>query len=454
MSEELLRKADLSGLPEEGLAVVGLSGGADSTALACWLSERLLRERILLAHVNHMLRGEESERDEAAVREFARSTGLRLVVSRTDVGALAKERGLGLEECGRQVRYAFFHSLAPGENDRILTAHNAEDNAETVLLNLCRGAGLDGLCGIPRQRGKILRPFLRVSRRETEAYCREKGLSFVEDSTNRSPEFARNKVRLEVLPLLRELNPRVVEALGQTAELLTGDRDFLREEAGSLLARAARPYGLDVPTLLKAPGALRSAALKAWLEDAGCRNLEKKHLDLAERCLSEGGAAQLPGGVTVRRGAGLLFADRPRKSEPFSVTVRLPAPGETQTRTPLPGGKVLVLERREGPFKKSEQKIHNLYFKNLLDCAIITGTLTARTRREGDRFTPGGGSVSKSLKQVFRECGMPAGLRGSAVLLECRGKLAFCEGAGVSRDFRAAENTRQALAVTVTDAGE
>ena len=137
--------ASLDGLPHLGRLVVGFSGGADSTALSFWLMGQVKKDRIILAHVNHMLRGGEANQDEAFCRDFAEKHGLRLEVLKIDVGALAAKRGVGTEECGRQVRYQFFARLAPGEDDRILTAHNAEDNAETMILNLCRGAGLEGV---------------------------------------------------------------------------------------------------------------------------------------------------------------------------------------------------------------------------------------------------------------------------------------------------------------------
>ena len=199
---ELLAGADISGLPQRGKVVVGFSGGADSTALAHWLLGRLGPERLVLAHVNHQLRGEESDRDEAAARAFAQRFGLDFALRREDVAALARRRGLGLEECGRQVRYGFFQSLAPGEEDRILTAHNANDNAETVLMHLCRGTSLPGLLGIPARRGKVLRPLLRVPRGEIEAYCQAHGLPYVTDSSNLSREYTRNRLRLEVVVLM------------------------------------------------------------------------------------------------------------------------------------------------------------------------------------------------------------------------------------------------------------
>lgn len=442
MSKEFA--ADLSALPRKGLLVVGFSGGADSTALAHYLSEHVEKERILLAHLNHMLRGAEAERDEALAREFAQSRGLRLSVSRVDIAALAKKEGRGVEACGREARYAFFASLAPGEYDRILTAHHADDLAETMLLNLARGAGLEGLCGIPKERGKILRPLLNVTREEIERYCEAYALPFAEDSTNASAQYARNFVRLEVMPLLKRLNPQVTRALLQTADLLSEDRDLLREQADELLEKARRPYGLSAEVLLDAPVSLRARAVKRFLEESGCADLEKKHLDAALLCLCEGGAVQLPGEVTVRRGQGLLSAVRKAEQLDFCCPLSL-------GRTKLPNGKTVVLEQKPAADVRDGKKIHNLYFKMAVDCAIMTGSLTARTRREGDRFAPAGRGCTKPLKQVFQDCGMPPDLRGSAVLLELNGQLVFCEGVGPAEGFQVTEHTEKVLLVTVEE---
>lgn len=437
----LLSGADLSDLPEEGLVVVAFSGGADSTALAHWLSCHIQKERILLAHVNHMLRGEEADRDEAAARAFAQAQGLRFSVLRADVKALSRERRQGLEECGREVRYGFFASLALGEGDRILTAHNADDNAETVLLNLCRGASLQGLCGIPRQRGKILRPFLGVTREQIEAYCRFHGLSYVTDSTNLSDAFSRNRLRHQVIPVLRELNPRFEKAVFQTTRILSRDRAFLRQEEQALLDRARGPYGLRSEILLGAPDALRFGAVKQYLEEAGCGELSQKHLEEACRILSKGGGAILPGRVSVKCAQGVFFALKMEEQPPFSVPVFL---GETA----LPNGKTLVLRKKS---LGKDPKIHNLLFKKALDYDIINGNLIARTRREGDRFAPMGRGVSKSLKQLFQEMGVPAELRSRMLLLESGGELAFCEGAGPSQGFRITGRTKTALIVEIRE---
>ena len=257
---ELLAGADISGLPQRGKVVVGFSGGADSTALAHWLLGRLGPERLVLAHVNHQLRGEESDRDEAAAHAFAKRFGLDFALRREDVAALARRRGLGLEECGRQVRYGFFQSLAPGEADRILTAHNANDNAETVLMHLCRGTSLPGLLGIPARRGKVLRPLLRVPRGEIEAYCQAHGLPYVTDSSNLSREYTRNRLRLEVLPVLEELNPSFLEAVARMTDTLSQDSACLEAQAQALLEACRGPWGLDAAKLRQMGDLLRDKA--------------------------------------------------------------------------------------------------------------------------------------------------------------------------------------------------
>ena len=431
---EYFAAADLSGLPPEGLAVVGFSGGADSMALAHWLSGKLPRERLVLAHVNHLLRGEEAERDQAAAQAFAQRLGVRFALLREDVGALAREKGLGLEECGRQVRYAFFHSLAKGEGDRVLTAHNAQDNAETVLLHLARGTGLSGLCGIPPRRGKVLRPFLSVRREEIEAYCREMDLPFVTDSTNLTGDFSRNLLRRQVFPVLEGLNPRFVESVLRAAELLSRDRDCLEELSRQLLERARLPWGLEGKLLLDAGESLGLRALGAYLREAGCRDLERRHLESCWQLLVSGGALSLPGGVAAQCRQGVFYAWKPAPARPFSVEVSL---GETA----LPGGQVLVLVKETGKSGGQTPKIHNSFFKNALDCAIITGrlrsgsVLAARTRQPGDRFCPVGQREERSLKHLFQQARVPAPCRDRAVVLTLDGRIAWCQGLGASREF-------------------
>lgn len=436
-------------LPEEGLLVVGFSGGADSTALSHWLMGRVEKERILLAHVNHMLRGDEADRDQAAAVSFAREHGLRIEVLRADVGRLARERGIGEEECGREVRYGFFSKLAKAENDRILTAHNADDNAETILFNLCRGTGPDGLCGIPRQRGKILRPLLGVSRAEIEEYCREQGLSYVTDSSNLSDSYTRNRLRHQVLPVLKELNPRFTEAAAGTAGLLSEDREYLMDKARRLLKRAENMWGLETKALLSEGKSVRSRAVKLFLERAGGRDLERGHIETALSILERGGAADLPG-VRVSCAQGVLWAGRAGGCEPFEIPARL---GEN----PTPMGKRVILREIVPAKAENPEKIQNLLFKNALDYDIMTGPAAShpeaalRSRRPGDRFTPAGRGLSKPIKQIFQEQRVPGPVRDGVPLLVCGGEIAWCPGAGVCERFKATKRTKRILLVEIED---
>ena len=441
---ELLAAADLSGLPDQGRVVVGFSGGADSTALCHWLLGQVDPRRLVLAHVNHLLRGEESRRDEDAARDFARQRGLAFAVEREDVAALARQRGLGLEECGRQVRYRFFHSLAAGEQDRILTAHHAGHNAETVLMRLCRGTSLPGLLGIPARRGKVLRPFLKVTRREIEAYCRAQGLAYVTDSSNLSGEYARNRLRLEVVPVLEELYPGFLQAVSRMTDTLAQDQDCLESQARDLLERARLPWGLDRQVLAAAHPALSSRALLLYWEEGQASSLEKCHLDALGRCLRRGGETDLPGGVRAQCSQGVFSLEKPERPRPFSVEAGL---GETV----LPCGKVLVLREKEARTGEETPKIHNLLFKNALDYDIITGNLKARSRREGDRFSPAGRRITKSLKGLFQENRIPLAQRDRTVLLEWEGRLVFCEGVGPAEGFQPTERTRRLLAVEIRE---
>ena len=393
------------------------------------------------------MRGEESQRDEEACRAFAQGHALRLEVLREDVAALARQEGLGLEECGRNVRYRFFESLAPGKEDRILTAHNANDNLETILLHLCRGTSLPGLLGIPYSRGKVLRPLLKVPREEIEAYCRREGLSYVTDSSNLSQEYTRNRLRHQVLPVLEELNPQVLEAVSRMVGTLSQDESFLEEQAFSLLQEARVPWGLDTALLGASHRAVQTRALRLFCREQGVPPLEKQHVDALCCCLAQGGETGLPGGFLAQCSQGVFSLKKKGEAgeaEGFSQEVAL-------GKTDLPCGKTLFLQVKPLSQGENSPKIHNLLFKNALDYDIITGNLRARSRREGDRFSPAGRRLSKSMKQLFQEQKVPVFQRGRVVLLEAAGQLVFCEGVGPAEGFQVTERTKWALLVDIRE---
>ncbi|MBQ4100128.1 MAG: tRNA lysidine(34) synthetase TilS, partial [Oscillospiraceae bacterium] len=195
--------------------IVAVSGGADSMALLhlllCYKTKMNLH--IEVCHINHLIRGDEAYRDEAFVKDYCEKNGIPFHLLRADIPKLADECGKSLEECGRDVRYSFFAQTASKIGAKIATAHTHSDSIETLLLNIARGTGAKGLCGIPAVRGNIIRPLIFCTREDIETYNKENNVSFVDDSTNFSREYSRNKIRLDVVPILKELNPSLEKAV-------------------------------------------------------------------------------------------------------------------------------------------------------------------------------------------------------------------------------------------------
>lgn len=281
--------------------VCALSGGRDSVALLhCLLA---LREELDLsvsaAHFNHCLRGDESDGDEAFVRNLCKDWGVPLAVGRGDPTSRAGESP---EEAARNLRYAFLRV----QHGWIATAHHADDQAETILLNLLRGTGLKGLCGMEVQSGTVVRPMLDVTGDEIDDYIRQHGLPYREDSTNREDDALRNRLRHHVLPLLKAENPNLLETVTRMTGLLQLDEAYLEVQTNRLLDDARRANGYHCPTLLSAPEVLRKRAIRQLLT---IPKPSMAHVALVERLLArQDGSASvtLPGGLTALREYDLL----------------------------------------------------------------------------------------------------------------------------------------------------
>ena len=252
--------------PKGGVLLCAVSGGRDSVCLLHYLAAIAPQRGFTVAagHLNHQMRPE-ARRDEDFVRELCRTLGVAFYTEAAPVYETAARWGLGVEETGRRLRYEFLFRTADAIGaDRIATAHHAQDQAETVLLNLLRGTGPEGLGGIPPVRGRIVRPLLQTSRAEIEDYLQENGLSHVEDSTNEDTHYARNRLRRELWPRLETINPALTKAIGRTAEILRRENGYL----DTLAAEYLPPSGTAVETarLLSAPEALRSRVMRLLLE--------------------------------------------------------------------------------------------------------------------------------------------------------------------------------------------
>ena len=399
----------------EGLALIppgsrvlcAVSGGSDSMCLLhlLWTQQEERNLRVLAAHYEHGLRGEESLRDARFVESWCRERGIPCVVGHGDVASYAREKGLGLEEAARELRYAFLEQTAAQQNcDWIVTAHTADDNAETLLLNMCRGSGGRGLMGIPPRRGKILRPLLSWDRPQIEAYLQAQKVEHVEDSSNDSDVYARNRIRHRVLPALRELNPRFSQAALRTAALLRQDEDCLGKQAHNWLAAHFDGESLPVGQLLQLHPAIAGRVLRAVCP----RSLSQRQTEaLLAFCAGRGlGYLDLPG-LRVRREQGRLFVT---ETERRAIPPRTLQP-EVPLTVPEAG---LCLEMHE---TDCIQQIYDLFKTYLFKCENICGSIICTGRLPGDRIRPLGRGCSKSLKALFHEAGMTQAERDRCLVL-------------------------------------
>lgn len=396
--------------------LVALSGGADSVALLRVLCE--LGYPVRAFHLNHCLRGAESERDEAFCRALCARLGVELMAERVDVAAQARQQGAGVEETARRIRYARLQDAAQGA--KIATAHTADDNLETVLFHLVRGTGPKGLAGIPPVRGQIIRPLLRVERAQVEAYLASLGQDYVTDSTNEEDAYTRNRIRHTVVPALRAIQPSAAQAAARLGDLLRQDEDCLGSLALQCLAQAARPDGAwEIAPLRRAHPAVRSRALRRLLAQGGMplRDLTAQHIRALERLLeSKNPSARcgLPHGFAARReyGALRLTREEARQARP---AVPLSVPSEMLLWDGSVRVSVHVLEKNEVFYKS-----FNTF---CVDCGTIDFvSLCVRTRRTGDRIrlTEKGGS--RTLKKLLIDCKIPRHRRdGLAVIADKNG---------------------------------
>lgn len=249
---------------------VALSGGADSVSLLRALAESadLLGITVCACHLNHGLRGEESDRDEQFCKSLCEKLQIPIYTKRIDVAA-HQNKHEGTENAARRVRYAFFREIHERVGGVVATAHTASDNTETVLLNLTRGTGLRGLCGIPPRREFIIRPLLKVTREDVERYLDSIGQDFTTDQTNLSLDYTRNKIRMNITPRLEEINPTFAQAVARMCGAAREDCEFLEELAERALAEAESGRGYDAAKINALPEAVKSRAVRKILEDGG-----------------------------------------------------------------------------------------------------------------------------------------------------------------------------------------
>ncbi len=431
--------------PPDTTVVVGLSGGADSVALLHWLlsvREELSLAAVTAVHVNHGLRGEEAARDQQFAEQLCAAWQVPLTVVNADVAALAQEMHTGWEEAGRHLRYRALETAADAYSTaRIATAHTATDNAETVLLHLCRGCGLHGLAGIPPVRGRVVRPLIDCSRAEIEDYCAAEGLAYVIDSTNTDVAYARNRIRQLVMPQLREINPQAEVAIGRLiararewdSAVTTQAEQALREvRRGTDIYDRAVLRGLS-PTVL-------GAVWRRLLGECGEQRGSEVQIAQATALLERGGMLSLPGGrqLTVER-------ETVRIGEPLADTPPFCYEDVTPNRDFMVGDCVWRLETLSR--EEYEQKLNILEnsFANACDCDKISGSLRLRARQAGDAYRPAGRGCRKTLKKLFNEAALSVRERAEIPLLCDDEGIVLVGGFGCDERVRITEETQTVL---------
>lgn len=423
---------------------VAVSGGVDSVVLLDLLGELSegLKLSLLVLHVEHGIRGEESRRDEAFVRRLARERGLEFHSERVDTPSFAREQKLSLEEAARELRYRFFEAAYRRLGlDRIALGHTADDQVETVLMAFLRGGGLRGLKGMPPVRGLYIRPLLRFWREEIEAYARRRGLQWVADSSNLETVFLRNRVRQELIPFLEAFNPRIKGRILEMVEVLREEDEALEAIAAEALERMVHREGrrlrLILQEVLRLPKGLRSRLLGRLVSEISGRPLSyRHHRALAEVVEGRSRAVELPSGVRASREGLFLFLG-PKETPPEVKERLLEVPGTTRLEE-LEMEIEAEIHQGKPPQGPSPEVA-------LLEYDKLKFPLRVRGVREGDRFVPSGMKGTKKLQDFFTDEKVPRSRRKSIPLVLSGEEICWVVGFRVDERFRAKGGSHKVL---------
>ncbi len=431
--------------------VVGLSGGADSCALTHILT-RLSGKmdlHITAVHINHGIRGEEAERDEKSAEEFCRRLNIEFIAYHCDIPSEAAKRGIGEEEAGRLVRYEKFYETAEKKNGaKTAVAHNMNDKAETLIMNLCRGAGMKGLAGIKPVGGSIIRPLIFCTRDEIEKYCDDNNIEYCTDSTNLQNEYTRNKIRNILLPWLSEnINPAAGMNMANASELLREEEEYLESKAQEQYKKLLKDSGdgfvsLNADGLASEHSVIRRRVLRIALRSLrpDMRDFGRKHIENAEDILmgDTGRRISLPGGITVSKGYGLIniLYDR-EKQGAFCYDIE-------------PGKKYFIKETERYVLlslneEKNIKNAVNICTKKI-DYDKIKDKIQLRTRQTGDFISIKNGR--KKIKDIFIDDKIPSDKRDSYPLLVC-GKSVIIVGDRLGTDYYVGQDTKNILYIYI-----
>ncbi len=414
-----IKKYDM--LKDANSVTVAISGGADSVCLLHILYSLKDELGITLraAHLNHNLRGEESDRDEQFVRRLCEKFDIPLTVGSADIKTEAEKRGESIELAARNIRYEFLKKNWAGV---VATAHTASDNLETVIYNTTRGSGTRGVAGIPPKRDIYIRPLIECTREEVEKYLCKNGLDFVTDSSNLTDEYSRNFIRHNIVPALKQINPSVEQTVASASESIREDGDFIDGMALKIYAIISKGDSLDAELLCEQHPAVAKRVLTMLHKENIGENPDSFHIKGMYHILKNGGRLSLPCGLSA-------VCDK----------------------------KIFKIEKNESDKSKPSytteilyNNVYNLLLKNTADCDKIKGSLTVRTRQEGDSVCLAGRGCTKSLKKLFNELRIPNEERESLPVVSDDEGVVFIHSVGIAERVKLDQNTKNTVTFKVS----
>ncbi len=464
--------------------IVGVSGGADSICLLTILAK--LREElefdIVAVHVNHMLRGDEAFRDEAFVKNYCEQIGVKCVASRTNVKSIAFIRDMSIEEAGRMARYITFEKVAEQlsqdgfyRGGKVAVAHHSDDNAETVLLNLIRGSGLNGLVGMKpvseREKLTIIRPFLCIDREDIEEYLDDNGIEYVTDSSNMQDDFARNKVRLNIMPEMNKINHKAAAHIHDTASMLAEIQKHIDIQVSNAFETLADARGdaiaLNVEKLKFLDGAIRNGVVYRSIGDVAGSLKDITHRNvqdvLALMDKQTGRKVELPYGLVASRSYSNLIIRRETEEETSQrrdyesnayhkaidnfETITLGAVEKEKKVYETADGGRISFEIIEVTDKNRQALTAKKEYTKVFDCDKIKGALILGRPQPGDSITFAGGT--KTLKKYFIDEKIPQEERRNLLVLKDMDSVLWVLGYRMGEAYKITNKTVKALKVEI-----
>jgi len=405
----------------EGDSVIcALSGGADSVCLLHILNSIKgdLKFNLYAAHLNHMLRGKEAEEDTRFVKSLCDSLNIPLTIKYADIKKEAKDKNISQEMAGRIARYSFFEELSKNfESPKIAVAHNKNDNAETVLLNLIRGTGIAGLCGIPYVRGNIIRPLINTTRDEILNYLKEKSLTYRFDSSNNSLDYQRNRVRNVIIPEINKINPNFIESIINCAESLKADRDFIQSFVDEFpIQKRGEKISFKTSAFLAFHESVQNKIIIKALNMLNIEGITQKTItDCIDIIKNRTGRKRdLPGGFIAEKSYDDFLIHKESKKPAEDETYPIILGKEQQIGDFIIQSSILEEKEFLNCYKSLKSKKNTI----ILDLDKTPKNITLRRRKNGDFFYPLGLGGKKKLKDFFIDEKIPRDLRDLPCVLE------------------------------------